>query len=106
MDDKERKRTSAGYRGMLAVMLIAALTILAVSLVGRGNISLIVWSIMMPLLPGLAFTNGIRDSMHGDMVSGGARISDAVMRAVVLAAGAGVAMWAYIQLGGSVTWSL
>ena len=42
----------------------------------------------------------------GVTVSGGARISDAVMRAVVLAAGAGVAMWAYIQLGGSVTWSL
>ena len=86
--------------------MTAALTILAVSLLGTGNINMIVWSIMMPLLPGLAFTNGIRDSMHGDMVSGGARISDAVMRAVVLAAGAGVAMWAYIQLGGSVTWSL
>ena len=102
LPDQEGLPLSCLVGGFMA----AALTILAVSLVGRGNISLIVWSIMMPLLPGLAFTNGIRDSMHGDMVSGGARISDAVMRAVVLAAGAGVAMWAYIQLGGSVTWSL
>lgn len=86
--------------------LAAALTILGATLLGRGHISLIIWSIMMPMLPGLAFTNGIRDSMHGDMVSGGARISDAVMRAVVLAAGAGVAMWVYIQLGGNVTWSV
>lgn len=102
LPDQEGLPLSCLVGGFMA----AALTILAASLVGRGNISLIVWSIMMPLLPGLAFTNGIRDSMHGDMVSGGARISDAVMRAVVLAAGAGVAMWAYIQLGGSVTWSL
>lgn len=102
LPDQEGMPLSCLVGGFMA----AALTILGATLLGRGHISLIIWSIMMPMLPGLAFTNGIRDSMHGDMVSGGARISDAVMRAVVLAAGAGVAMWVYIQLGGNVTWSV
>ncbi|MBO4297581.1 MAG: threonine/serine exporter family protein [Clostridia bacterium] len=89
---------------LLGGFLAAALALVAASVCGRGNVSLIVWSIMMPQLPGLAFTNGIRDSMRGDMVSGGARITDAVMRAVVLAGGAGVAMWCYLRLGGAATW--
>ena len=89
---------------LIGGFLAAALALAAATLCGGGNVSLIIWSIMMPQLPGLAFTNGIRDSMRGDMVSGGARVSDAVMRAVVLAGGAGIAMWCYLRLGGAVTW--
>ena len=89
---------------LIGGFLAAALALAAAAICGRGNISLVIWSIMMPQLPGLAFTNGIRDSMRGDMVSGGARVSDAVMRAVVLAGGAGIAMWCYLRLGGAATW--
>ena len=89
---------------LIGGFLAAALALMATFLCGRGNVSLIIWSVMMPQLPGLAFTNGIRDSMRGDMVSGGARVSDAVMRAVVLAGGAGIAMWCYLKLGGAATW--
>ncbi|MBQ8953922.1 MAG: threonine/serine exporter family protein, partial [Clostridia bacterium] len=89
---------------LIGGFLSAALALAAASLCGRGNVSLIIWSIMMRQLPGLAFSNGIRDSMRGDMVSGGARVSDAVMRAVVLAGGAGIAMWCYLRLGGAATW--
>ena len=89
---------------LMGGFLAAALTLATASACGRGNVSLIIWSIIMPQLPGLAFTNGIRDSMRGDMVSGGARMTDAVMRAVVLAGGAGIAMWCYLRLGGAVTW--
>lgn len=89
---------------LLGGFFAAALTLITVSLCGMGNVSLIIWSIIMPQLPGLAFTNGIRDSMRGDMVSGGARVTDAVMRAVVLAGGAGIAMWCYLRLGGAATW--
>ena len=89
---------------LIGGFLAAALALAAAWASGRGNVSLIIWSIMMPQLPGLAFTNGIRDSMRGDMVSGGARVSEAVMRAVVLAGGAGIAMWCYLRLGGAATW--
>ena len=75
---------------LIGGFLVAALSLAVVSLCGMGDADRIILSNMMPLLPGLAFTNAIRDSMHGDMVSGGARICDAVMRAVILATGAGM----------------
>ena len=98
------EQAAASLDCLIGGFMAAALALAASAACGRGNVSLIIWSIMMPQLPGLAFTNGIRDSMRGDMVSGGARVSDAVMRAVVLAGGAGIAMWCYLRLGGAATW--
>lgn len=34
---------------------------------------------IMPLVPGLAFTNGIRDIADGDYISGTVRMIDAVL---------------------------
>ncbi|MBQ4640521.1 MAG: threonine/serine exporter family protein [Clostridia bacterium] len=50
---------------------------------------------VLPLLSGLATTNAIRDTIKGDLVSGSARISEAVLTAVFLAAGICIAlsMW-------------
>ena len=89
---------------LIGGFLAAALSLALVTLCGMGDADRIILSNMMPLLPGLAFTNGIRDSMHGAMVSGGARLCDAVMRAVVLATGAGIAMLGFLRLGGTFTW--
>ena len=46
----------------------------------------------------LRVTNAIRDAMHGDLVSGVARAVDAILRAVLLAAGAGVALTLMMML--------
>ena len=89
---------------LIGGFLVAALSLAVVSLCGMGDADRIILSNMMPLLPGLAFTNAIRDSMHGDMVSGGARICDAVMRAVILATGAGIALLAFLRIGGGIAW--
>ena len=89
---------------LIGGFLVAALSLAVVLLCGMGDADRIILSNMMPLLPGLAFTNAIRDSMHGDMVSGGARICDAVMRAVILATGAGIAMLAFLRIGGGNAW--
>ena len=40
---------------------------------------------IMPLVPGLAITNAIRDIIAGDYLSGGARLFDAVVVAIALA---------------------
>lgn len=50
---------------------------------------------VLPLLSGLATTNAIRDTIKGDLVSGSARITEAVLTAVLLAAGICIAlsMW-------------
>lgn len=47
---------------------------------------------IMPLLPGLAMTNAVRDTMRGDLLSGMARATEALVNAVLLAAGVAVVL--------------
>ncbi len=56
----------------------------------------------MLLVPGVAITNAIRDSIAGDLVAGIARGADAFIAAGAISAGAGgtFAMWKLLQLGG------
>jgi uncharacterized membrane protein YjjP (DUF1212 family) len=77
---------------LMALILTAALRL--------GDVDRIIISAMMPLLPGLAMTNAIRDAMRGDLVSGMARAGEALIRAVVLAAGAGLSISAWMLMGG------
>ena len=50
----------------------------------------------MLLVPGLAITNAIRDTIAGDYVSGVARAADAFLCAVAIAVGAGFVMYFWI----------
>jgi uncharacterized membrane protein YjjP (DUF1212 family) len=57
--------------------------------------------VLMLLVPGVAITNAIRDTIAGDLVAGVARGADAFMSAAALAAGAGIAYWIWaIAAGG------
>lgn len=47
---------------------------------------------IMPLIPGVAFTNGIRDIADGDYISGSVRLLDAMLTFVCIAIGAGISM--------------
>lgn len=47
---------------------------------------------ILPLLSGLATTNAIRDTIKGDLVSGSARITEAVLTTVLLAVGICIAL--------------
>lgn len=85
---------------LFAGFLAAAITLLLNLAFGPGNVNMTIVSTLMPFLPGLALTNAIRDSMRGDLLSSGARLGQALTRAVVLAGGAGAALWIYLALGG------
>lgn len=76
-------------------MTIACFALLTTELFHVGSMESIVAGAMMPLLPGLLMTNGVRDTMNGDLVSGVARTAEAVLIAVALAAGAGCAIWLF-----------
>ena len=54
---------------------------------------------MMPLVPGLAMTNAFRDILHGDFLSAGSRIIEALMIAVCVAIGVGAGISASVALG-------
>ncbi|MCI6019939.1 MAG: threonine/serine exporter family protein [Clostridiales bacterium] len=47
---------------------------------------------IIPMIPGVAFTNGIRDIADGDYISGGIRLLDAVLLFICIAAGVCIAL--------------
>lgn len=54
--------------------------------------SLVIIGAIMPMLPGLAVTNAIRDMMHGDLVSGNAKLFEGIMTACAIAGGVFMAL--------------
>lgn len=74
-------------------VLLALFTVLLYALGLGENLGVMINGSIMPLVPGLAITNALRDIIEGDYISGGARMFDAVVAAVALAAGAGAVMY-------------
>ena len=66
------------------------------------NQELIVAGMAMPSLPGVAITNAIRDTLHGDYISGSARVMEAFVRAVSCAVGIGAGLYLGSLLMGGV----
>ena len=86
------------FGGMLVVMLC-----LGCYLIGIGNdISHMISGAIMPLVPGVAFTNGIRDIADGDYISGAVRMLDAILVFVSIAIGVGVMFSIYNGLTGGI----
>ena len=77
---------------MLAGALYAVIAVSACNGFGMGNRTAIITGAIMPLLPGLAITNAIRDTVNGDLVSGVARAADALLKAVAIATGVGAVL--------------
>ncbi len=63
--------------------------------------SIVIIAALMPLYPGTAFTNGIRDTLKGDYISGVARIADAFVIALSIALGVAIGLSLY---GGVASW--
>ena len=86
------------FGGMLVVLLC-----LGCYLMGLGNdISHMISGAIMPLVPGVAFTNGIRDIADGDYISGAVRMLDAILVFVSIAIGVGVMFSIYNGLAGGI----
>ncbi len=50
---------------------------------------------IMPLVPGVAITNAIRDTLNGDYVSGAARAVEAFIKALAIALGIGLSLMVF-----------
>ncbi len=71
--------------------LFALVLVYAGSLIGLTlSLDQIIVGSIMPLVPGVAFTNALRDALAGDLVSGIARIGEALLVAIAIAIGVGV----------------
>lgn len=64
------------------------------------NTDFIVIGTLMLFVPGAAITNALRDFLTGDMLSGVARLTEALAIAVALALGAGFVLKLWLSIGG------
>lgn len=56
------------------------------------DMDIVIVSALMPIVPGVAITNAIRDTLQGDYLSGCARILEAFLKAASVAIGIGLGM--------------
>lgn len=73
---------------------VSALSALLLARSGLGqNVDLITIGALMLLVPGLIFTNAMRDIMAGDMVTGLSKTAEALLIGAAIALGTGTALW-------------
>ena len=78
---------------VLSGLGIAMLTVVLQRLLFSNiSIEIVIASAIMPIVPGVAITNAIRDTIQGDYLSGCARILEALLVAMAIAVGAGLGM--------------
>jgi uncharacterized membrane protein YjjP (DUF1212 family) len=68
----------------------AGLSLLFFNLGFGSSLSSVITGAITSFLPGVAITNGTRDLLYGDMLSGVSRVAEAFLIAVAIAGGAGV----------------
>jgi uncharacterized membrane protein YjjP (DUF1212 family) len=82
--------------------LISLLALLSKS-TGIGNsMDMIIVGSIMPLVPGVALTNGLRDFISGDLIAGVSRVAEAILIAVSIAVGVGTVLKFWVYLFGGV----
>lgn len=73
----------------MASFAVAVSTMLVQGLLSGADANRVIISAIMPLVPGMAFTNAMRDILYGDYTSGCARIMEAILIAAAVAVGVG-----------------
>lgn len=70
---------------------------------GFGNsMDMIIVGSIMPLVPGVALTNGLRDFISGDLIAGATRVAEAILIAISIAVGVGTVLKLWMHLFGGV----
>lgn len=80
-------RLSAFWENAVAGAAIGALAIMCCAVSVQCTRTNIIVGALMPFLPGVAITNGLRDYMAGDLISGNCRIAEALIFAASVAIG-------------------
>ena len=99
--DKIMARSRTVFTGnFVASMFVGIISIISFEIKLVDNLDNIIVGAALALVPGVAFTAGIRDFISGDLISGIARIGEAVLVAIAIAFGVGSILMLYSILGG------
>ena len=85
-----------------AIITILSLLATYLPIPGTINVSGIIIGSIMPLIPGIAFVNAIRDIADSDFISGIVRMIDALLVFVYIAIGVGIILGIYSNLTGGI----
>ncbi|TCO79036.1 threonine/serine exporter family protein [Marinisporobacter balticus] len=99
----EHLNSNLFIQNFIGGIIAALLAILAVNIHLGINIDKIIISSIMILVPGVAITNAVRDSISGELLSGVARSAEAIIIAISIAVGVGTVMNAWIYLRGGIS---
>lgn len=88
------------FINIIGGMISSILAILFVTIGISSNIDKIIIGSIMLLVPGIAITNAIRDTIAGDLVAGMARSVEAMLIAVGIAVGSGIVISFWFLYGG------
>ena len=92
-------RPNAFWENALAGATVAAMAIMCCAISVQCTMDKIIVGAVMPFVPGVAFTNGLRDYMAGDLVSGNSRVAEAVLFATSIAIGLAFVLQAWHKWG-------
>ena len=82
--------------------IIVAVCLLCFQLNIGTHLENIISGAIMPMVPGVAFANGIRDIANGDYIAGSVRLLDAILRFLCIAIGVGAAFTVYNNFAGGI----
>lgn len=89
----EKFGTNSFFQNVISSMILTCIAAVSVSIGMATNMDSIIIGTLMNLVPGVATTNSIRDIIAGDLVAGLTRMTEAVMVAIAIALGTGVALF-------------
>lgn len=83
----DKAELNAFVREIIASAFVAGLAAFVSRKLGRINMEVVIISSIMPMVPGVAITNAIRDTLQGDYMSGVTRVLEAFAKALSIALG-------------------
>lgn len=98
----ERNNINAFFQNAVSAGVGAFITLLCVLLSLCDSMDTVMISSIMLLVPGLAITNAIRDTVAGDYVSGLSRGAEAFLTAVAIAVGIGTVLAVWLKTVGGI----
>lgn len=94
-----QKNSFSFFLTNIAGGFVSAMGAILFVLLGWGNsLDKTIIGSIMTLVPGVSITNAIRDSISGDLVSGNARATEAILIAIAIASGVGFALKIWINI--------
>ena len=95
----DRTKLSKLLTNAICGCMLALMTIGFTKLIPGVNMNMVIVGAIMPLIPGVAFVNSIRDIAAGDYISGAIRMIDAVVVAAGIAVGVGLTIAVFTRFG-------